>query len=118
MLAGETKYEPKNYYEEFRKILNETYKKVRGIVLMSPFYISRGTFSEAHRKRVLETIPQYVSYVEKLSNEFSTYYIDLHSIFQDLIKIREPTAYAPEPVHPNEAGHTVIALKLLELLTS
>ena len=118
MLAGELKYDPKNYYEAFRRILDETSKRVKGIILMSPFYISRGTIFETHRKKVLEVIPQYISYVERLSNEFSTYYIDLHSVFQDLIKVREPIAYAPEPVHPNETGHTVIALKLLELLTS
>ncbi len=31
---------------------------------------------------------------------------------------RKPVAYAPEPVHPNFAGHTAIALVILNVIES
>jgi len=117
MLAGQPGYDPENYYRNYREILGMTKERLGArILLLSPFYISRSTTPNTHRRRVLETIPKYVEKVEALSREFSTRYVNLHDVFQSLIEKREPTAYAPEPVHPNYAGHTVIALQVLKAL--
>ncbi len=86
------------------------------LVLLAPFYISRATVGGSFRRKVLETLPAYVEKVEKLSREFGAIYVNLHAMFQELIKHREPTAYAPEAVHPTFAGHMAIALALMEAL--
>jgi len=118
MLAGQPGYDPESYYRNYCDILMLTKERLKDveILLLSPFYISKVTTPNTHRSRVLEVIPKYIEKVELLSKEFSTLYINLHTVFQSLLKYREPTAYAPEPVHPNFAGHMVIALSILNVL--
>jgi len=117
-LAGQPGYDPESYYRNYREILTLTKESLKDveILLLSPFYISKATIPGTHRSKVLEVIPKYIEKVELLSKEFSTLYINLHTIFQSLLKHREPTTYAPEPVHPNSAGHMVIALSILNAL--
>jgi len=84
------------------------------LVLLAPFYISRVTVKDNFRRGVLETLPAYIEKVEKLSREFDAIYVNLHTMFQELLKHREPAIYAPEAVHPTFAGHTAIALAIME----
>ncbi len=117
-LAGQPGFDPDSYYRCYREILELTRERLGGarLILMSPFYISRATAAGSFRRRVLELLPQYVERVRRLSSEFGALFIDLHSMFQELLKHREPTVYAPEAVHPTPAGHTAIALALLRAL--
>lgn len=118
MLSGQQGCDAESYYKNYRDILALTEKKCGNarLILLAPFYISRATTENTHRRRVLETIPKYIEKVKQLSEEFSAIFIDLHAMFQSMIMHREPVAYAPEPVHPNFAGHTAIALAILNAL--
>ncbi|QGA55320.1 GDSL family lipase [Sulfolobus sp. E5-1-F] len=117
-LGGLTLFDPENYYKNLRHLLIYTKKILHNVnlILMTPFYISRNKLENGFRAKVLELLPQYVEKVRLLSNEFSAIYIDLYDTFKKIVNIREPNVYAPEPIHPNFAGHMVIALKLLEAL--
>lgn len=116
-LAGQPGYDPDSYYRSYRRILELTRSSLGSVnlILMSPFYISRASDSP-FRGKVLSLLPKYIEKVEALAREFGAIYIDLHKAFAEAIKEREPTAFAPEPVHPNFTGHTLIALKILEAL--
>lgn len=81
------------------------------ILLLSPFYISRANTLDTVRRKFLMNIPIYIERVEKLSNEFSTLYINLHEIFQERLKYLEPGTFAPEPTHSNRTGHLLIAFE-------
>lgn len=118
MLSGQAGYDPESYYRNYQEILRITKSALRDVrlILLSPFYISRATIRDTHRRRVLDTIPSYVEKVRRLSEEFSTYYVDLHATFQSLLEYGEPTVYAPEAVHPSQTGHMVIALAILSIL--
>ena len=116
-LRGEEEYSPESYYKAYREILRLTRNKLEAeILLLSPFYISKASELDTFRRKVLTTIPSYIDKVEKLSTEFSTYYIDLHEKFMERLKYMEPEALAPEPVHPNRKGHLLIALEIYNLL--
>jgi lysophospholipase L1-like esterase len=117
-LGGQPGFDPESYYRNYREILEMTRERLRGakLVLLAPFYVSRATVGGSFRRKVLETLPAYVEKVEKLGREFGAIYVNLHAMFQELIKHREPTAYAPEAVHPTFAGHVAIALALMEAL--
>lgn len=120
MLSGQQGYDAENYYRNYRDILTLTKKKCENakLILLAPFYISKATTGNTHRRRVLEAIPNYIEKVKQLSEEFSAIFVDLHAMFQSMLTYREPVAYAPEAVHPNFAGHTAIALAILSVLES
>ncbi len=86
------------------------------IVLLSPFYISRETTSDSFRQSVLSLIPEYIEVVERLSETYGTRLVRLHDIFQKHLEYRDSETFCPEPVHPNRAGHLVIAKALFDVL--
>jgi|BEDMetMinimDraft_2_1075160.scaffolds.fasta_scaffold00822_6 lysophospholipase L1-like esterase len=116
-LSGDVRLSVDHYAEAYRDVLEITSKRLNAeIVLLSPFYISKAKEMDTFRKKVLETLPDYIRVVEGLSKEFSTAYLDLHREFKMRLEYLDPETFAPEPVHPNRRGHTLIALKLSQLL--
>ena len=79
------------------------------VVLISPFYISRDNSGQTFRSQVLELLPRYIETVEALSAKYETKLVRLHDIFQRHLEHRDADVFCPEPVHPNRAGHLVIA---------
>ena len=83
------------------------------VVLLTPFYISRDRSGQTFRSQVLELLPRYIETVEGLSERYGTRLVRLHDIFQRQLEVRDADVFCPEPVHPNRAGHLVIAEALL-----
>ncbi len=83
------------------------------LVLLTPFYISTD-----HRGQVLELLPRYIEVVERLAERFDARLVRLHDIFQRQLQYRDADTFCPEPVHPNQAGHLVIAQALMDALTA
>ena len=117
-LGGQPGLDPESFYRNYREILEMTRKSLPNakLILLAPFYISRVTVEDSFRRKVLDLLPTYIEKVEKLSREYNAIYVDLHAMFQKLLNHREPTVYAPEAVHPTFAGHTAIALAVMEAL--
>ncbi|MDP7976405.1 MAG: SGNH/GDSL hydrolase family protein [TACK group archaeon] len=112
-LDGVTELSPESYERTYDELLFAAEKEVRGITLITPFYISRGSYPGTRRDAVLKLLPSYTDAVRRLRVKHSTELIDLQADFENLVKKREPTAFALEPIHPNEAGHLFMAMKLL-----
>jgi lysophospholipase L1-like esterase len=79
------------------------------ILLIDPFYISTDRSGATFRSKVLETLPRYIETVHRLSEKYDTLLVRTHDIFQHQLQFRESDTFCPEPVHPNLAGHLVIA---------
>ena len=110
---------PELFAEVYEELLELTKSEVGcPVVLLTPFYISRDTGRDTFRSQVLELIPRYIATVEKMSAQFDTRLVKLHDIFQSHLNHRDADTFCPEPVHPNHAGHTVIAQALLEATES
>ena len=86
------------------------------IVLLTPFYISRDRSGQTLRSQVLEVLPHYIETVEALSEKYGTRLVRLQEIFGRQLEYREADVFCPEPVHPNRAGHMVIAEALTGVL--
>ena len=85
-------------------------------VLLSPFYISRDRDGQSFRSQVLALIPRYVDTVSRMAAKHRASFVDLHSLFARHLEHREADVFCPEPVHPNHAGHLVIAEAVMQAL--
>ena len=109
---------PQRYRENYDRILTVTRRALGDIpiLLITPFYISTNMDDEVE-VAVLRMIPEYIEIVEMMSAKYNTLMLNLHDIFQEHLKFRPAHTFCPEPVHPNHAGHMVIANALMEFLS-
>jgi lysophospholipase L1-like esterase len=109
--------DPALYREKYDSILEDAAQAFAPqIVLLEPFYMSTDTSGNSFRSRVLELIPEYISVVRDMADKYSARLVRTHEVFQKQLVYREPDVFCAEPVHPNRAGHLVIANALLEAL--
>lgn len=110
---------PERFEALYDEILDLTARELGcPVVLISPFYISLNADGDAFQAQVLELLPRYIEVVERMSEKYGTLLVRLHDVFQEQLRYRDAESFCPEPVHPNHAGHTVIAQALLETLES
>ena len=109
---------PQLFAEVYDELLALTQQELGcPVVLLTPFYISTDRNGNTLRKQVLDVLPQYIETVVQMSEKYGTRLVRLHDIFQQQLQYRDADAFCPEPVHPNHAGHMVIAQALMEALT-
>lgn len=110
---------PGQYEEAYREILERTRQALPKcqILLIDPFYISRDTAPNSQRKHVLDSMPDYLAIVDRLSRTFKTQHIKTHELFGRLLKYHEPDTFCAEPVHPNRTGHLAIAEAIYDALS-
>ena len=110
---------PERFEALYDEILDLTARELGcPVVLISPFYISLNEGGDPFQAQVLDLLPRYIEVVERMSGKYGTPLVRLHDVFQEQLRHREAETFCPEPVHPNHAGHTVIAQALLETLES
>lgn len=103
------------YIEEYertlRELIEQTLPKVKGLILMSPFYIEP---SEQDAMRM--KMDQYGQVVKRIADEYNIVYIDTQAAFAEVLKHLYPGAMAWDRVHPNPTGHMVIAKAFLDAI--
>lgn len=114
-LMDPTLISPGKYEKIYRAILERTKKETKAkLILLEPFFISSDFKSNSHRPHVLKLITDYIKVVHRLAGDFDARLVRTHDIFQKQLKYRPPETFCPEAVHPNAAGHLVIAHELLK----
>jgi len=107
---------PDKYYARYGKLLKRTAEETGcKIILIEPFFISRDK-TDSYRGSILKNIGPYREAVSSLSKEYGTLLLKMHDIFQKHLGYREMETFCGEPVHPNHAGHMIIAQELFNLL--
>jgi lysophospholipase L1-like esterase len=107
------------YRECYDDILTRTREQTKAqIVLLDPFYIDTGESGDAFRAQVRQIIPEYIAVVHEMSERHGTRLVKLHDVFQNHLTHRPAETFCPEPVHPNRAGHVIIAAELLKTLSA
>lgn len=108
---------PQLFAEVYDELLDVTKRELGcPVVLLTPFYISTDRNGNTFRRQVLDLLPQYIETVVQMSEKYGTKLVRLHDIFQEHLKYRDADTFCPEPVHPNHAGHMVIAQGLMHAL--
>ena len=102
---------PQGYEKIYDQLLELTKDKLPNcqILLIDPFFISMDFTNDNYRTKVLNIIPEYIDVVHRLSEKYQTHLVKMHDVFQNQLKYQHPDRYCDEPVHPNSAGHLLIA---------
>jgi len=117
---GPVSLDPKTFEEIYDGLLDLTSSRLPGtrMVLMEPFYGSRDATPGSYRARVAGLLPEYLEAVARLAAKHGARHLGLNSLFASKLKVQHPSRYFPlEPVHPESAGHFLIAESLYEALS-
>jgi len=108
---------PDDYERLYRECLQRTRQETAArLVLIEPFYISAMPAPGSREATVLARLPRYLEAVARLAQEFDALPVRTHAAFQRQLEFRPASDFCPEPVHPYQSGHTVIAHELLRTL--
>ena len=100
---------PECYRENVRKMILTEKPHVKGIFLMTPYYMEPNA-SDFMRARMDE----YGAICKKLAEEYGCIFIDLQAMFSNYCSVRHSSYLAWDRVHPNQIGATLIALEWLK----
>lgn len=100
---------PEQYESVYTKLLESTRKSLKGLVLMTPFYIEPNK-SDAMRARM----DQYGAIVKKLAGKFDAVFVDTQAAFDKVLPHYYPAELSWDRVHPNQTGHMILAKAFLD----
>jgi lysophospholipase L1-like esterase len=110
---------PELYAEIFDYLLDLTTKSLDcKLILIDPFYMSTDNSEESFQRKVLDILPKYIETVHRMSEKYNTKLVKLHDMFQNQLKYRNADTFCQEPVHPNLAGHLIVAVEVLKVLST
>lgn len=97
------------YEKTLDALVAKTVRTVKGIVLMTPYYI------EPIRQDAMRAkMDQYGEAVKRIAKKRGTLFVDTQAAFNAVLKYQHPNALAWDRVHPNLTGHAVIAKAFLD----
>ena len=96
------------YETVYRKLLMEAKPNLKGLVLMTPYYLETN-LSDPMRKKMDE----YGKIVKKLAKEFDAIFVDTQAAFDNYLAHRPTQSLCSDRVHPNKTGHMIIARSFL-----
>ncbi len=118
------------YEKGLREIISDISSSGSRIVLCTPTVIGENTgdFELGNKFKDVETMDNmnrdldlFSEVVEKLSNEYSTEFLDLRKIFMDYISVNNPNNNSSgvltyDGVHLNEQGNKIIANEMIKFI--
>ncbi len=108
---------PDVFMREYRALIGMAAEKLKcRFIILDAFYISSDGGGDPFRQSVIQQLPEYIAVSGKIAEGYGAVHIKTNDLFRLHLKHRPPDFFAPEPVHPNSAGHTVIAWELAKAL--
>jgi lysophospholipase L1-like esterase len=103
------------YEEEYKATLNElvlkTKSHVKGLVLMTPFYLEPNEHDSMRKKMDI-----YGSIVRQIAEVHGALYVDTQAAFNRVLQVLYSATLAWDRVHPTHAGHMVLARAFLRAI--
>jgi lysophospholipase L1-like esterase len=101
------------YKEEYeatlRKLVSETKPTVKGLVLMTPFYLESNT-----EDKMRATMDEYGAIVRNIATEYAVPFVDTQAAFNEVLQELYSATLAWDRVHPTATGHIVLARAFLD----
>ncbi|GAB2670279.1 SGNH/GDSL hydrolase family protein [Paenibacillus thermoaerophilus] len=96
------------YERTLRELVQEARPGLKGLVLMTPFYI------EPNREEPMRAkMDRYGGIVRKIAEETGAVFVDTQAAFDKVLEHLYPGQLAWDRVHPGRAGHMVLARAFL-----
>lgn len=102
---------PEVYEKTLDELAATTRPKVKGLILMSPFYIEPNR-ADAMRARM----DQYGAIMKKIAAKYDALFIDTQAAFDEVLQHMHANAIAWDRVHPNIIGHSILARAFLKAI--
>lgn len=99
------------YEETLSELVEKTLTHVKGIVLMTPFYLEPNR-SDAMRS----TMDLYGGIVKRVAENHGTLFVDTQAAFDRVLAHIYPATIAWDRVHPSTTGHITLAKAFLDAL--
>lgn len=103
------------YLEEYAQTLEElvrvTKPMLKGLVLMTPCYIEPNAVDPMR-----SVMDRYGLAVKGIARKYGTYFIDTQAAFNKVLAVISSNTFARDRVHPNMAGHTILAREFLRMI--
>lgn len=99
------------YEKTYRELIEKTKDKVKGIILMTPYYMEP-LKEDMMRKRMDE----YTLIVKKLAEEYGLLCVDLQEVFDKYLEKRHSSYITWDRVHPNQTGALLIANEFMRVV--
>ncbi len=104
---------PEEFERDYRYILDQVKEHTSArIILCEPFVLPVPEDRRAWR----EDLDPKIHVVRDLAREFNALLLPLDGIFSSASTLREPEFWAPDGVHPTQAGHALITREWLKLV--
>lgn len=101
--------EEKDYEENLEKMILSVKDNVKGIIIMTPYYIEPNPNDPLRAK-----MDVYGGICKKLARKHGCRFVDLQKVFSDFCKTTHSAFLAWDRVHPNMIGATLIAKAFLK----
>lgn len=99
------------YEETLEKLVKETKPLVKGLILMTPFYLESN-----EQDAMRHTMDQYGAVVRRVAEETGCLFVDTQAAFNEVLKNLYSATLAWDRVHPTVAGHMVLARAFLRTI--
>jgi len=99
------------FEKTYRRILLNTRPRLKGLVLMTPYFIEPNRQDPMRAK-----MDEYGAIVRKLASEFDAVFVDVQAAFDRYLRHHPSQSLCGDRVHPNGPGHMIIATALLTAL--
>ena len=100
---------PEEYESNIEKMILAVKDKVKGIFLLSPYYI------EPNRADLMRArMDEYVAICKALAEKHGCIFVNFQKLYEDFCKIKHSSIIAWDRVHPNQMGATLMAIKFLK----
>jgi len=96
------------YETTYRKLLEQTRQDLKGLVLMTPYFIEPN-LSDPMRERM----DAYGMVVERLAHEFDAVFVSVQAAIDLYLAHRPTQSLCGDRVHPDKTGHMIIAKSFL-----
>ncbi len=96
------------YEQSLRDLLTSVRRQGTGLIVMTPYMIEPDL-----RVPMRQQMDRYSSAAERIAHEQDALLVHSQQAFDDALRHTLPDDWAPDQIHPNNAGHAVLALAWL-----
>ena len=102
---------PDIYRETLEALIVQTRPQLEGLVLMSPFYIEQNAHDPMR-----SMMDDYSAIVSELAEKYDAVFVDVQGAYCAYLEHQPTQNLCGDRVHPNLAGHTLIAKAFLDAI--